>query len=129
MSLGAHLSDFVQKQRATVRDLEPSRFGADGAGERTALEPEELAFEKPFRECAAVDGDERAVSARAPLVDRFRDELLPGAAFAAEERRRGGARDLAGHFVDLGDRLALANDLSVLILHRQALAQGSVLLG
>ena len=46
---------------------------------------EKLAFEQLFRQADAVDGNEWFVVALAPVVDRAREDLLAGAAFAEEQ--------------------------------------------
>src|SRR5687767_7674778 len=52
---GAHVTDFVEEQRATFGDLEPTLAGGDCTGERAFLVAEELALEQLRRNRAAVD--------------------------------------------------------------------------
>ena len=69
---------------------------ADRAGEGAFDVAEHLAFHQLPRDRAAIDRDERAVAARAQLVDRLGAELLAGAALAGDEdggAARGGALD------------------------------------
>ena len=51
----------------------------DRAGEGALHVPEELALDEVLGDGAAVDGDERAVHARAAAVELAGDELLAGA--------------------------------------------------
>ncbi len=46
---------------------------------------EQLAFDQLFRECGAVDRDERFVGAEAGSLDRSSDEFLTGAALALNQ--------------------------------------------
>ena len=68
----------------------PSRR-ADRAGERAALVAEQLALEQRLGERRAVQLHERALGARAALVDGGRDQLLAGARLAGDQHA--GARD------------------------------------
>ena len=89
------VADLVEEQRPLVGQLEAADALAVGAGVRTLLVAEELAFEEVFVECAAVDGHERTGAERGRgLVDRPGDLLLAGAGFAADEDGGGGIRDL-----------------------------------
>ena len=58
---------------------------------------EQLAFDHAVSEGLAVDRDEGAVGARAPVVEHPRDQLLAGAALALDERGRTRRRDPAHH--------------------------------
>ena len=57
----AHLADLVEEHRPVVGELELAGLVLDGAGERAALETEELGLEQLGRQRRAVDLDERAV--------------------------------------------------------------------
>ena len=59
-----HLADLVEEHRAVVGELELARLVLDGAGERAALEPEQLRFEQLRGQRRAVDLDERLVPPR-----------------------------------------------------------------
>ena len=59
-------------------------------GERALAVAEELAFHQVLRDRAAVHREERAVAARALLMDQARRELLAAARFAARCRRAPG---------------------------------------
>ena len=90
---GAEVADLVEKQRAGVRELEPSDAAVRRAGERALLVPEHLALDEIARNRRAVHAHERAVASRARAVDRRRDELLARAGFAGDQHARVGRRD------------------------------------
>jgi len=50
--------------------------------------PEELAFQQRFRHGRAIQRHKRLISPRAVFVNRVRRQLLPGAAFSANQHRR-----------------------------------------
>ena len=83
-----HLGDFVEEQRAAVRELEHAGPAIVRAGEGALLVTEDLALEQRLRNRRAVDGDERERRPRAQLVDRLRDELLAGARLAPKSAPR-----------------------------------------
>src|ERR1700738_4262771 len=49
--------------------------------------PEQLALEQTVRDSGAVDGDERRAPSRGLEMNRARDQLLAGAALAAQQNR------------------------------------------
>ena len=73
----------------------------DGARERPARDAEQLRLEQRIGDRAAVDGDERLARAGAVAVDRPGDQLLPDAAFADNQHRRGGVGRVRDLLVDL----------------------------
>ena len=80
-----HLADLVEKHRALVGELELSWLVLNRAGERAALEPEQLRLEQLGRQSCAVDFDERTVAPRGRGVNGAGDEFLSRAALAADE--------------------------------------------
>ena len=95
---GVHLADFVEQERALVGLLELADLAFGGAGEGALFVAEELAFEQRFGEGGAVEADERALPARAGIVDGPGDQLLADAAFAADQHG-GAAGGGAGDFL------------------------------
>ena len=73
LRLGRQLAHFVHEQRALVGELESTDATLESAGERTLLVPEQLGFDQPGRDRAAVHLDHRARFARAEIVKRARD--------------------------------------------------------
>ena len=106
-----------------IRQLEPATLLADGAGKGSALVSEELALEERVRQRRAVDGDKRPVRARAVRVNRVRDQLLPGPAFAAHQHRRVGCCHPRDESVDRLHRGALADEV---VLNRRVLPKARV---
>src|SRR3979411_2187538 len=51
---------------------------------------EELAFKKVFRDCAAVNLDQRTLAARTVIVNGLRDEFLPRAGLTRDKNRPSG---------------------------------------
>src|SRR3990172_3611095 len=90
---GAHL---VQKQAPPRGQLELPHLGGDGPGEGPLLVAEELGFQQFRGDGGAVDGDEGPLAPVALLVDGAGQDLLSGAALAAQQHRGivvGDARD------------------------------------
>ncbi len=54
------LGNFVQEKRPAVGQLEAAFASGKSAGEGAAFVAEKLGFKKGYRDCSAVDGDERA---------------------------------------------------------------------
>jgi hypothetical protein len=79
-------------QRAAVGGLEQAAVLADRAGECALGMTEQLALEQVLGHRAAVDRDERPVAARAGAMNRARQQLFAGAAFARDHDARIGAR-------------------------------------
>ena len=67
----AHRPDFIEEQRAAVRLLDPALAVGDGARERAAHVPEQLAFEQGLGNRAAVDRDEALSAPQAGVVNRL----------------------------------------------------------
>ena len=82
-----HLADLVEKQRAAVGFDEQALARGAGIGERAARVSEQLAFEQSLRNRRTVDRQKRPLAAAA-IVDRPRDQLLAGAAFAGDQHAR-----------------------------------------
>ena len=85
LRLGAEVADFVEKERAAVRELEPPDAPVGRAGERAALVAEHLALHQIARNRRAIHAHERTVAPRARRVNRRRDELLARARFAGDQ--------------------------------------------
>jgi hypothetical protein len=80
--------------------LESPATQPSSAGERAGLVPEQLALEHALRKRGAVDADERTAVPATLSVQRASDQLLAGAALAADHDGRisgGHSRNHAGH--------------------------------
>src|SRR5262249_37104221 len=65
---GCDVADLVQKQRASLRELDPSGLARARPGERPLLVAEQLAFEQSVRERGAMHLHEGTVATRTLLV-------------------------------------------------------------
>jgi hypothetical protein len=113
-----HETDFVEEDRAAVRDLQQTRLGLLRIGERAPLEAENLGLEQRLRDRGAVDIDERRVGARTELMDQMRNESLAGTGFPLNQdrgqslRRRRRAREQTRELVaDCRERGTRADEL------------------
>ena len=94
-----------------MRQFETADALRDGAGERAALVAEHLAFQQAGGNGGAVQLDERALPARAQVVDGAREQFLAGAGFAVDQHGGIGGRH-GLHLLQNGlQRAALADDL------------------
>ena len=93
----AHLADFVEKQRAAMRELELAALVAVGAGEAALDVAEELRLEQRFGDAGAVDRHERRQPAAGVAVDVARDDVLADAALAGDQDLGGALRRPRGH--------------------------------
>ena len=88
-----HVGDFVEEQRALVRQLEAADAIALGVGERAADVAEQLALEDPFRHAARVHDHHRPGSPARHGVQRPRDDPLAGAVLPEDQDVRVGRAD------------------------------------
>ena len=107
----AHIADFVEKERAAVRELELAGAVGERAGEAALHVAKQLAFDQLRRNCGTIDLDERRGSARAERVNRARHELLTGAVIPRDQNPRRRGRDLFDQADHVTNRLARADDL------------------
>lgn len=105
----AHLSDFVQKERAAVRQFEFALLLLRGAGEGSTLVAEQFAFQQTLAQRGAVQADERPVVTRAHGVDGRGDELLADATLSADQRGGTGRGDATDMFPQGPHRGAVAD--------------------
>ena len=110
LRLERHVAALVEEQRAAVGGLELALAPRDRAGEGAALVPEELALDQLAAERRAVDLHHRLRAPRAPVVERVRDQLLAGAALAADEHRHVGVGDPVDGLEQPAHRRAGADD-------------------
>jgi hypothetical protein len=106
-----------------VRGLEAARAARVGARERALLVAEQLALDQLGADRGAVHRDERAVAARAALVQRLRDQLLARAALAAHEHGEVGLGDLLDRREHALHRGARADQVLEAVLALDALEQ------
>ena len=106
-----HFGDFVEEQRAAGRGLDQTGLDAGGAGEGAALVAEQFVGEQFFRQCAAVDGDERPAGTPAVLVHVARQQFLARSGGADDEHVAVGRRDAGGNAEQFAHRRRVAEDL------------------
>ena len=87
MSLEGDRSDLVQENTTAIGDLEKAFLGADRTGKSTFYVAEEVALQQVRGKAPGVDRHERLRFPRAVIVDRLRNELFPGPAFASNQYR------------------------------------------
>src|SRR5258705_2872856 len=107
----AHVADFVQEKRAAVRRLKFSGFIFAGSGETALDVAKKLGFDELFRNCRAIHFDEGAFAAKARGVQRARNELFTGAAFAVNEDAAVGRTSDADLLAQCLHRNAVADNL------------------
>src|SRR5882672_1761847 len=117
-----HVADLVEEERAARRVLDLALRLLVRARECALFVAEELALEQRFRNCRAVDGDERTARASGQAMQRPRQDLLAGAALAEQQRGRIGRRDLLYDAADAHHRIADRDD-AVERRHAALLAQ------
>ncbi len=71
-----HLADFIEQQRAAVRQFEAANAPLGRPRESPAFVAKNLAFHQGLRDCRTIDGYKRSVRARRELVQRPRHNLL-----------------------------------------------------
>jgi len=111
LQLKRDVADFIQKQRAFVRQLESPDALRDRAGERALLVTEQFAFEQPRRYGRAIDFDQRAFVAPAQGMDRAGDQFLARARLTADQNGGIGWRHSFDLFENAFEQLACADQL------------------
>ena len=106
-----HRRDFVDEERALVRQLEPADARLHGAGERALDVAEELGLGETLGNRRGVERDEMLIVARAVVVNRPRDQLLAGAGLALDQHRAVHRRDELERREDAAHRRAAADDV------------------
>src|SRR5712675_3336530 len=84
LKLHWHVSDFIQKQCAAVRQRKSADMRIDRSGKGSAFVPEKLAFEKAGRHRRTVHFDEIAAAARAQLMNGSRNDFLASSRLAGD---------------------------------------------
>src|SRR3984893_17244111 len=107
-----YLGDFVQKERATVCNLNPSHPILVSTGESAFNMTEEFAFEQLIWDRGTVYLDERPLLSWTALMDGSGDQFLAGTGFAQDKTRRIGAGNELYLMQYLFQRCGLADDLS-----------------
>src|SRR5262249_32637651 len=101
--------DFVQKERALMREFEPSRFLRDCSGECAFLMTKQFTFQKPERNGCAIQFHKSSILAAAQLVNCARDQFFAGSRLAQNENARICRRHY-GHKIQSGFQSRTAAD-------------------
>src|SRR5215471_6867327 len=80
--------DFVQKERALIRQFETSRLLRDCSGERAFLMTKQFTFQKSKRDGCAIQFYKSSIPAAAQLVNSARDQFLTGSRLAQNQNCR-----------------------------------------
>ena len=98
-------------------------------GERAAHVAEHLALEERRRDAAEIHFDERPRLTPAVAMDRFRHQLLAGAALAGDQHRRIGRGDAPHQLQDAQQPRIFAHQVAEVVLAVQLLARRHALVG
>ncbi len=128
MELLTHLPDFIEENRALMRQLKPPFPVLEGSREGAALMAEQLALQQFLRDGSAIDGNKRFVPPIAVEMDGVGDELLARPAFPQDEHCGVTLGDPLDGPVELLHGRALAHDLVVSLALLDLRAQESVFL-
>src|SRR5262249_25723287 len=112
--------DLVEEERAAVGQTQRAWPILDGAGERGAGMPEELALGQRLRDGGAVDRHERRCRPPSEGVDGARDDLLPGAGLALDQDVCVGARSGTDERAHLLHGVALPDETGEPVRRRAA---------
>src|SRR5262249_30305852 len=107
-----HLGDLVEEERAVVGELEASEPPFERSREGAALVAEDLALDQRLGNGRTIDGHERTLAPLGGLVDRPRDQFLPGATLAVDEDRRAAVGGQLDPAIRLLHPLRLADELA-----------------
>ena len=84
----ANVANFIEKERAVIRQFEAATAGFDRPCEGPAFVAKQLAFEQTFRQGSAVELHKRLLAALTEPVQGARHELFAGATLPAQQDGR-----------------------------------------
>ena len=106
------LADFIEEQRAAVGQLELAAPLAVCPGERAAHMAEQFAFHQGFRQCGAVDADQRLAGARRAALDGQCHQFLAYPGFPADQHRQLTLAEQVDFFLQALHRRTVADQLA-----------------
>jgi hypothetical protein len=107
-----HLRDLIKEQGSILSLLEAPGPALDGAGKRPFFVTEQLAFHQALGQCGAIHRYKWTSASRAQIMYRASDQLLAGSAFAGDQNRSRGWRDLPNYGEDFPHRRRVANQIA-----------------
>jgi len=105
-------TDFIQKDRPLMASFKTSPLGLDGTGKGPLLVTKQLAVDERFRNCTAVDGNERPLVPGGQTVNCPGHDPLAYPGFSQEQHGAFQRRHLPDHFHDLLQPEIRADDLA-----------------
>jgi hypothetical protein len=88
--------DFIEEDRAAMRDVQQARLCLPGVRERTAFEAEQLGLEQCLGDRRAVDFDEGRRRTRTVCMNERGDQPFASSRLAFDENRQGAVDPLPG---------------------------------
>src|SRR5262249_34371816 len=122
------VTNLIEKQRATIGQLEAPLLQGLGPGKGALLMAEQLRLNERFGEGRTADLDERSFGPRRVVVYRMGNQLLAGPRFTTNEHGGIGRSHLGNLLVDLPHAATIANDIGKVIALPQFLPQVLVLI-
>src|SRR5258708_14785872 len=80
-----NVANFVKKKRALVRKFKASRFLSDRSGECAFFMTEQFTFQKPERDCSAIQFDKGPFPAAAQIANGTPDKSFTGSRLAQDQ--------------------------------------------
>ena len=109
LRLQRHVGDFVQIERAVMRQFEQAGLARPVA----ALHAEQFGLDPVGRHGGAVDGDKGVAGAARTGMDQPRRHFLARAGGTGDQHAAVGGRDLVDQLAQLGDGRGLADQLAL----------------
>ncbi len=129
MQFERNLSDFIQKNSASIGNLEAANALRDGSRESTSFVSEQLAFQQTGRNRRTVEFDEGFRAAWAQVMNCARDQFLACARFSVDEHRRVCWRDGFHVLQNFAQRRTVSDDLCEIHFRADFIFQIELFLG
>ena len=120
------IANFVQEQRAPIRQLKPALPLLRGPGKGSFFMAEQLAFNQILRESRTVDADKRIVFPGTSVMNGPRHQFLPRPGLAPDQNRGRAVGHLRHLIVHAPHFLGIADQIMGLILIAQLAPQSLV---
>ena len=117
------VADFIEKKSAAVREFEAAFLTALRPRERALFVTEQFGLNQGLRQSRATDLDEWFVRAQRIVVNCVGDQFLSRTRFSAQQHGRVCPSHLRYLFVDLAQRIRVADDVTEIVALAQLLLQ------